>query len=66
VFTKHLTRAIKFAKEMEAGMVCVNGAAPISSYTMPFGGWKQSGVGVELSQEGFGLWTQLNSVLVVE
>ena len=66
MLTKDLTRGIKIAKEMEAGMVCVNGAAPISSYTMPFGGWKQSGVGVELSQEGFELWTQLKSVLIVE
>lgn len=66
VFTKDINCAVKFVKEMEAGMVIVNGAARTSSYGMPFGVWKQSGVGTELSHKGFDRWTQIKSVIIVE
>jgi acyl-CoA reductase-like NAD-dependent aldehyde dehydrogenase len=31
---------------------------------MPFGGWKQSGKGVDGGAEGFDLWTQIKTVIV--
>ena len=64
VFTNDLTRALRFAKEFEAGTVCINGSAPMGSMSMPFGGWKQSGVGVEIGIEGFEHWTQLKTIAI--
>src|SRR5271154_4533967 len=64
VFTNDITRALRIAKELEAGTVGVNSAAPALSLTLPFGGWKQSGTGVECGVEGFEVWTQLKTVLI--
>ena len=55
---------MRIAKELEAGTVAINSAAPTTSLSMPFGGWKQSGNGVECGAEGFDLWTQIKTVIV--
>lgn len=65
IFTKDIDRAMRFAKELESGTVTVNGAAPTHALSLPFGGWKQSGIGVENGQEGFEEWSQTKSVLIV-
>jgi aldehyde dehydrogenase (NAD+) len=65
VFTRDINRALKFAREFESGSVIVNGAAPTASLGMPFGGWKQSGNGVELGPEGFDEWSQLKTIIIV-
>jgi aldehyde dehydrogenase (NAD+) len=64
VFTNDINRALRFAKEIEAGTVVINAAAPTASLYMPFGGWKQSGNGVECGAEGFDLWTQIKTVVI--
>jgi aldehyde dehydrogenase (NAD+) len=64
VFTNDITRALRIAKELEAGTVAVNSAAPTVSLTMPFGGWKQSGNGVECGAEGFEHWTQIKTIII--
>jgi aldehyde dehydrogenase (NAD+) len=64
VFTNDITGALRIAKELEAGIVAINSAAPTASLSMPFGGWKQSGNGVECGAEGFDLWTQIKTVIV--
>jgi delta 1-pyrroline-5-carboxylate dehydrogenase len=49
VFTKDITRGIKFAHKLHAGTVwvnCINSFHP----NVPFGGYKQSGVGRELGE----------------
>lgn len=47
VFTENLTKAIRFTAELECGSVVVNGSSYFRSVEMPFGGWKQSGLGTE-------------------
>ncbi|KAI8943691.1 hypothetical protein NX059_001675 [Plenodomus lindquistii] len=47
VYTKNIDRAVRFAKELEAGMVAVNATSPSMPTDMPFGGHKSSGSGRE-------------------
>ena len=51
VFTNHLARAHRVARELEAGMVWVNSSND-SDVRVPFGGVKESGLGRELGEEG--------------
>ena|SRR5436190_9568278 len=65
IFTRDINRALKFAKELESGSVAINAASPTGAASMPFGGWKQSGIGTENGEEGFNEWSQLKSVYFV-
>ncbi|KAF2655699.1 aldehyde dehydrogenase-like protein [Lophiostoma macrostomum CBS 122681] len=47
VYTKDISRAIRFAKGLEAGTVGVNCTSPSLGPDMPFGGYKSSGTGRE-------------------
>jgi succinate-semialdehyde dehydrogenase/glutarate-semialdehyde dehydrogenase/succinyl-CoA reductase len=51
IWSKDLGRADQLAREIESGMVFVNGAVK-SDPRMPFGGVKHSGIGRELSRYG--------------
>ena len=53
VFTKNIDRALRFAKGLEAGNVGVNCTSPTTGKDMPFGGYKQSGIGREMGLAGF-------------
>ena len=65
VFTKDIQRAMRIAKKFEAGSVGVNCSSPFAmSWDMPFGGWKGSGDGRELSKHSLDHWTELKSVFV--
>ena len=55
VYTKNLDRAMRFAKGLESGMVGVNCTSPTGAWDMPFGGYKQSGVGRESLLRNSGL-----------
>jgi aldehyde dehydrogenase (NAD+) len=57
VYTKDISRALRFAKVLEAGTVAVNCTSPTVAKDMPFGGFKSSGVGRE------GLGQSLNNFL---
>ncbi|GAP86111.1 putative aldehyde dehydrogenase-like [Rosellinia necatrix] len=63
VHTKDLGRALRFTKNLEAGMVSVNSAMAYDR-TRPFGGWKQSGQGYENGVAGLEDWSQTKSVLL--
>ena len=62
VYTKDLERAIRVAKGLESGAVGVNCSVPLRALDMPIGGWKQSGIGRELSLHGLDLYTELKTV----
>lgn len=47
VFTNSLSKAARFTSELECGSVVINGSSYFRSFEMPFGGWKQSGIGSE-------------------
>ena len=64
VFTKDVSRALRVAKRLEAGSVGVNCTSPTMAFDMPFGGWKASGDGRELSRHALDLWTELKSVFI--
>lgn len=64
VFTRDLARAVRFAKGFEAGTVGVNVTSPAMAFEAPFGGWKQSGDGREMSQYSLETWTELKTVLI--
>ncbi|MBC7097616.1 NAD-dependent succinate-semialdehyde dehydrogenase [Candidatus Bipolaricaulota bacterium] len=49
VFTRDLSRAVKLAERLEAGGIAVN-VNDVTELQAPFGGWKQSGIGRELSR----------------
>jgi len=50
-FTRDLSRTFRLAERLEAGTVSINDPVPTTSQA-PFGGFKQSGWGRELGQEG--------------
>ena len=64
VFTKDISRALRVAKQLEAGSVGVNCTSPTMALDMPFGGFKQSGDGRELSRYSTDYWTELKSVFI--
>jgi aldehyde dehydrogenase (NAD+) len=66
VFTRDISRALRVAKRIEAGLVGINNTSPNTVIDMPFGGWKGSGIGREGSQYAFEHWTELKTVVISE
>ncbi len=64
VWTSDINRAFKFAKGIKAGSVYVNCYYTAGIPQMPFGGYKQSGIGRELGQEGMALFMETKSVSI--
>ena len=65
VWTKDIDRAFKFAKGIKAGTVWINSyhaAGQLGVPLMPFGGYKQSGIGRELGTEGLEHFLETKSV----
>ncbi|KAL1635880.1 hypothetical protein SLS58_010048 [Diplodia intermedia] len=60
VFTRDVDRALRMMTRLDAGTVGVNCTSPTTAIDMPFGGYKQSGVGRE------GLEHSLNNFLEVK
>lgn len=64
VYTNDVRRAHRVARALEIGFVWINGAG--SHFTgMPYGGWKNSGLGREESLDELLSYTQLKSVNVM-
>ncbi|KKB35951.1 aldehyde dehydrogenase family protein [Bacillus thermotolerans] len=62
VWTKDGAQATRVAKQIQAGIVMVN--CPFSAFPgTPFGGYKQSGFGRELSIESLDLYTETKSIV---
>lgn len=65
IFSKDVRRAMVFAKRIDSGSVCINDVDVnyvISS--LPFGGFKQSGIGKVLGPEGIRSYVKQQSVAV--
>ena len=62
VFSADQKRAFKVAKAMESGGVVINGASFFRSFEMPFGGWKQSGIGTEGVMSTFNEMTRVKNI----
>jgi aldehyde dehydrogenase (NAD+) len=63
VFTKDIMRGHRVAGAIEAGMVWINSSQD-SHFGVPFGGYKQSGIGRELGQYALSSYTQVKAVHV--
>ncbi|KAF9007190.1 aldehyde dehydrogenase [Cyathus striatus] len=61
IFTENTGRAIRVAHAVEAGSVWVN-CAQATEIQVPFGGYKQSGIGRELGQYALDTYTQVKGV----
>jgi len=63
VWTRDLSLAHRLAKRIHAGTVWINCHHLIDA-ALPFGGFKQSGIGREQGREGIELYTEVKSVLM--
>ncbi|EIW75446.1 aldehyde dehydrogenase [Coniophora puteana RWD-64-598 SS2] len=63
VFTKDIDRAIRVAHALEAGTAWIN-CANQTEISMPFGGFKQSGIGRELGEYALENYTNVKAVHV--
>ncbi|MGE4481905.1 aldehyde dehydrogenase family protein [Acidocella sp.] len=63
IFTTSLEEAMEAAERLEAGMVWVNNPL-IDNDALPFGGWKQSGLGRELSRLGLDMFRRSKMVVI--
>ncbi|MCP3441176.1 NAD-dependent succinate-semialdehyde dehydrogenase [Bradyrhizobium sp. CCGUVB14] len=61
VYTDNLRRALRLSERIEYGMVGVN-TASFTGPPIPFGGWKQSGLGREGSRHGLAEYMELKYV----
>ncbi|QOZ11832.1 NAD-dependent succinate-semialdehyde dehydrogenase [Bradyrhizobium sp. CCBAU 51765] len=61
VYTNNLRRAMRLSERMECGMLGIN-TASFTGPPIPFGGWKQSGVGREGSRHGLAEFMELKYV----
>jgi betaine-aldehyde dehydrogenase len=63
LWTRDITRAHRFAKEVHAGVIWIN-TFNMFNAASPFGGYKQSGYGREMGRHAIDLYTQIKSVWV--
>ncbi len=61
VYTNNLRRAIRIAERLEAGSVGIN-VGSVIDHQAPFGGWKQSGFGRELSHHGLDEYMEIKHI----
>lgn len=61
VYTDSLRRALRLSERIECGMVGIN-TASFTGPPIPFGGWKQSGLGREGSRHGLAEYMELKYV----
>lgn len=63
VFTQDISKALRFARRVESGMVGVN-TASASDFRTPFGGVKQSGIGRELGEAGLAAYSTIKAITI--
>lgn len=61
VYTDSLRRALRLSQQIECGMVGIN-TASFTGPPIPFGGWKQSGLGREGARHGLAEYMELKYV----
>ncbi len=62
VFTRDMKKAFEVATKMQAGGAVINGASFHRSFEMPFGGYKNSGVGTEGAMSTFDQVTKTKTI----
>ena len=64
VYTRDVSRAMRFAINMEAGTVGINCTSPSGAFDLPFGGFKASGIGREGIHHSLDNYLETKSVLL--
>jgi betaine-aldehyde dehydrogenase len=63
LWTRDVARALRVARQVEAGVLSINTNSSVH-LGMPFGGFKQSGIGRELSPHALECYSELKSVFI--
>ncbi len=63
LWTSDVSRAIRVAHQIEAGLVSVNTFRPVH-WSLPYGGWKRSGIGRENGMEALDEYTELRTIYI--
>jgi aldehyde dehydrogenase (NAD+) len=63
IFTRDLGRALRLARQIEAGTVWINRYGRSRDHILPTGGWKASGLGKDLGREAYHANRRTKSVL---
>lgn len=64
VFSSNINTALRVASALEAGNVGVNTSSPYDAYELPFGGYKQSGIGRMKGSNAVMSWLEDKSVYI--
>ncbi|TFL01310.1 Aldehyde/histidinol dehydrogenase [Pterulicium gracile] len=64
VFSKNIDRALRVASPLESGSVGVKCTSPTMALDLPFGGYKQSGVGRKFGVNALSYWKEAKRVFV--
>jgi phenylacetaldehyde dehydrogenase len=62
IWTRDLAAAHGLARRIQAGSITINGGGP--GGRLPFGGFKQSGIGREGAREGMLSFTEVKSISI--
>ncbi len=65
IWTKNISLGMKLASQIETGTVWINDYHALSDY-MPFGGFKESGIGREMGEEGIDAFLESQHLCVCE
>ncbi len=63
VYTNNLNTATYLSERIQSGTVCINNIVG-STLNAPYSGWKQSGIGVELSHHAIGEYLRIKHIRV--
>jgi acyl-CoA reductase-like NAD-dependent aldehyde dehydrogenase len=63
VWTRDIARAFRITRRIDSGVISINSSSSVH-LEMPFGGFKQSGIGRELGPSALELYSETKSVFV--
>ena len=63
LWTTNVSRALRVSQQIEAGLVSVNTFRPVH-WSLPYGGWKMSGIGRENGMAAIEEYTELRTVFI--
>jgi acyl-CoA reductase-like NAD-dependent aldehyde dehydrogenase len=66
VFTRDVSAALRYSREIDSGVVLINAAPPWRADLMPYGGVKQSGIGTEGPRYAAKEMTEVKTVVFSE
>lgn len=63
IYSANVGKAFEMAQRIQSGQVLLNGGYGAYSEYIPFGGFKRSGLGREMGEEGINEYTEIKSIL---